>query len=316
MVKNGKSFVKAGKKPSEIPNTPDNVYKGKGWQDWGDWLGSGTVANRNKKYLPFQDARAFVHCLKQKNGEEWKEYCKSGKKPSDIPNKPELVYKGRGWKDWGDWLGTGFVAYKNRNYRPIEEARAYAQSLKLKNNMEWRAYIKRAKRPKDIPANPDRAYENKGWVDWGDWLGTGYKTGDWKPFDEARVFARGLKLKKHIEWAEYCKSGEKPKDIPANPRSVYDGKGWVDWGDWLGTQRTANQKREFLSFEQAKAFVHSLGLKSKTVWEKYCKEENMPKNIPTNPQAVYKNKGWNGWSDWLGNGRTANLGNKKLSKFR
>ena len=35
-------------------------------------------------------------------------YCKSGKKPENIPMAAEDVYKNE-WKGLGDWLGTGFV---------------------------------------------------------------------------------------------------------------------------------------------------------------------------------------------------------------
>ena len=38
-----------------------------------------------------------------KNTSEWYEYNKSGKRPSDIPTNPQIVYK-KEWRDWGDWL--------------------------------------------------------------------------------------------------------------------------------------------------------------------------------------------------------------------
>ena len=47
---------------------------------------------------------------------EWKQYCKSGKNPNDIPREPRYVYKSKGWKGMGDWLGTGYVATFRRQY--------------------------------------------------------------------------------------------------------------------------------------------------------------------------------------------------------
>jgi hypothetical protein len=38
---------------------------------------------------------------------EWRDYCRSGKKPADIPASPETKYAVAGWSGWGDWLGTG-----------------------------------------------------------------------------------------------------------------------------------------------------------------------------------------------------------------
>jgi hypothetical protein len=34
----------------------------------------------------------------------WEKYCQSGKKPVDIPERPDLVYA-KEWKGWVDWLG-------------------------------------------------------------------------------------------------------------------------------------------------------------------------------------------------------------------
>jgi hypothetical protein len=58
----------------------------------GDLLGTGTVAYANKEYRSFEDAREFVHRLQLKSSEEWNEYSKSDKKPSDIPADPRWQY--------------------------------------------------------------------------------------------------------------------------------------------------------------------------------------------------------------------------------
>ena len=55
-----------------------------------------------------------------------------------------------------------------------------------------------------------------------------------RPFGDARRFARSLNLRSTAQWREYCKSGDKPKDIPTDPRKVYLNKGWVGFSDWLG----------------------------------------------------------------------------------
>ena len=53
-------YHKSGKKPDDIPSAPRTKYPTK-WTGWGDWLGTGTVANFNKQYRPFKEARDFVH---------------------------------------------------------------------------------------------------------------------------------------------------------------------------------------------------------------------------------------------------------------
>ena len=169
--KDWKEYCKSGKKPENIPNTPRDVYLDKGWKGSGDWLGTGKIAFKNKVFLPFKEARTFIHKLKLKNVTEWEEYCKSGKKPNDIPTNPRTTYKLQGWKGLGDWLGTGAIASRDREFRTYKNARKFAHSLKLKSRREWENYCKIGKIPVDIPRNPARFYKNKGWISWGDWLG-------------------------------------------------------------------------------------------------------------------------------------------------
>ena len=85
-------FRKSGKRPDDIPSAPEKTYK-KEWTNWGDFLGTGNIANFNKKFRSFNDSREFVRKLKLKNWDEWKEYCKSGNKPDNIPALPHLFYK-------------------------------------------------------------------------------------------------------------------------------------------------------------------------------------------------------------------------------
>ena len=64
----------------------------------------------------------------------------------------------------------------------------------------------------------------------------------WRPFEEARVFARSLQLKGWVERYQYRKSGERPNDIPANPEKIHKNDGWISWGDWLGNEERKGWK--------------------------------------------------------------------------
>ncbi|MDC0154371.1 hypothetical protein OAJ02_06565 [Nitrosopumilus sp.] len=46
-------------------------------------------------------------------------------------------------------------------------------------------------------------------------------TKEWRDFESAREFVRSLGIQTWGEWQEYCKSGNKPDDIPSNPWKVY-----------------------------------------------------------------------------------------------
>jgi superfamily II DNA or RNA helicase len=165
-------YSKSGKRPNDIPGNPYKIYADAGWLGWGDWVGTGRIADQLCQYRSFIKARAFVHRLGLKSFIEWGEYSKSGKKPADIPAYPNLVYATEGWAGWGDWVGTGTVATQLRQYRSFIKARAFVHRLGLKSRDEWSDYCKSGKKPADIPVHPHKTYAEAGWSGMGDWLGT------------------------------------------------------------------------------------------------------------------------------------------------
>jgi hypothetical protein len=279
-------YCVSGNKPNDIPSTPRGTYKNNGWSGFGDWLGTGTVAVRNRVFRSFKEAREFARSLNLKNQREWFDYCKSGNKPDDIPANPTRSYK-KDFKGYGDWLGTGTVANYKIDFRLFTEAREFARALHLKGQKEWQAYCTSGNKPDDIPRNPQRDYK-KDFKGYGDWLGTGtVRTKQFRPFKEAREFAISLNLKTQKEWAEYCASGNKPDDIPADPTRSYK-KDFKGYGDWLGTGTVANQDKQYRPFTEAREFVRSLGLKGQREWKTYCTSGNKPDDIPSTPWNVYK----------------------------
>jgi superfamily II DNA or RNA helicase len=308
-------YCASGEKPPDIPSNPNLKYAESGWVSYGDWLGTGAVSARLKRYRPFKQARRFVRKLKLKSVVEWRRYIKAGKKPDDIPANPELVYATAGWSGWGDWLGTG---RRRTGWRAFKEARAFARRLGLKSEAEWRDYYASGEKPNDIPANPSGVYAKAGWTGMGDWLGTGYvawQLRHYRSFRLARAFVRTLGLKTEAEWRAYCSSGKKPADIPARPARRYKDDGWSGFGDWLGTGRLANQHRKFRSFKKARLFARSLGLSSSKEWFEYCKSKR-PSDVPSNPDKAYAKAGWVGYGDWLGIGKVVPGQHRSFKKAR
>ena len=65
------------------------------------------------------------------------------------------------------------------------------------------------------------------------------------------------------------------------------------------------EKTKYKSFEEARRFVRNLKLKSEIEWDKYNykilrRGGARPKDIPVNPEQVYKELGWIDYADWLG----------------
>jgi predicted helicase len=293
------NYCNSGKKPFDIPVALNNVYKAE-WKGLGDFLGTGKIADRDKVYLSFSEAKDFLAKLKLKSRKEWDSYCKSGNKPENIPAFPNRTYKNE-WKGMGDFLGTGKIAYVNMKYLPFNEAKLFALNLNLKTKDEWFTYAKTDNKPKNIPTAPNNTYKLD-WKGWGDFLGTGRIATfsiKYRPFEEARVFARKLKLNSINQWLNYCKQGKKPDDIPTKPNSTYKNE-WISWGDYLGNGKIADQFKLYRSFDSAREFARKLGLKSGAQWITYSKSDKKPQDIPAFPQRTYKSE-WKGMADFLGN---------------
>jgi superfamily II DNA or RNA helicase len=209
------------------------MYKGE-WAGFADWLGTENVSSRERKFLSFKKARAFIRALGLKSQHKWRTYAASRKRPSNIPAAPNITYKSE-WAGFGDWLGTGSVSSRERTFLPFKRARRYARALGLKSQREWKTYATSEARPTNIPGHPENTYKSE-WAGYGDWLGTGRVWNSHRkflPFKRARQHARALGLNSHREWRTYAASGERPSNIPGAPNTIYKGK-WAGWADWLG----------------------------------------------------------------------------------
>jgi hypothetical protein len=60
------------------------------------------------------------------------------------------------------------------------------------------------------------------------------------------------------------------------------------------------QKRKYLPFNEVREFARSLKLQGKEEWEKYVKNNILPEGVSSRPDAMYRNKGWINWRDFLG----------------
>ena len=293
--------------PVNIPLRPERIYKGKGWKGMGDWLGTGYIANFKRHYMAFRAARTFSRKLGLKNWNEWILYYHKNK-PARIPAAPHNVYKKKGWRSMGDWLGTDAVAPQLRIYRSYRKAVGFVRKLGLKSQRDWCKYLRggfsgKPSLPKDIPANPARVYRNNGWKGLGHWLGSFNKATferEYMPFSRARLFVRGLNLKRTSEWREFRANRlkrKKPINIPSNPNLVYSS--WKGMGDWLGTGNISNNQKTFLQFPEARNVARKLKLRSMSEWKKHILSTKAV-NLPSAPDNVYKKKGWNGWPNFLG----------------
>ncbi|MGE0711194.1 MAG: hypothetical protein AB7N76_28970 [Planctomycetota bacterium] len=237
--------------PPGLPTNPQRTYRGKGWKGAGDWLGTGYVATLERTYRPFEEARSFVRQLGLRSSSQYRAWARGAleglpRRPADPPSNPWRTYAEH-WQGWEDFLGRPPAKNHGRDWRPFVEAREFVRSLGLRNEREWRAWLRGERpdlpeRPRGVPANPGAIYVGE-WAGLGDWLGSGtlhWSQVEYLSFEEARAFARKLELRPATcsEWRAWCAGQrpgrpQRPANVPTDPRKRYAAE-WQGWEDWLG----------------------------------------------------------------------------------
>jgi hypothetical protein len=254
-------------------------------------LGNSRITERNK--LSYFEAELIVKELKFKTQIQFLKWVKN-QNIYNIPKSPDIAYLNQGWKDWGTFLGNK----KNRTYLSFEESKKWAHQSGIKTAKEWKIAKKKDNLPNGVPGHPQIIYLHNGWVNWADFLGTeNHREIEYLKFEEAQEYVRNQKLKTTSEWKTWSKT-HRPFNIPGAPDAIYKGKGWIGWADFLGADIILKGNK--LDYDQAKKIISPFKIRSSVSWREFVKSDEMPQNVPANPDREYKNKGWKGWADFLG----------------
>ena len=71
-------------------------------------------------------------------------------------------------------------------------------------------------------------------------------------------------------------------------------------GDFVVLAAGQKARREFRSFEDARAYVQTLDLMSKEDWRAWSASGARPYDIPSDPNQKYASSGWMSYGDFLG----------------
>ncbi len=255
----------------------------------------------------YQEAKKTVQYLKIQSGSQYENMYAQKKLPLDLPAAPAVHYKNKGWKTWGEFLGTGRIADQLKEFVNFDELRKIVRQFKYKNSAEYVKNYKKIDHSKFIPHSPASIYKNKGWVNWADFLGTKkVQNVDYWSFEKSKKYIKRFKLKNQNDWNEFCKK-HKPINIPSHPQVIYKNKGYINLGHFIGSNFVATKDRakNYLDIVDAKKFLKKAKITSQNEFKKYIKENNLSLKIPYNPNSVYLKNGWKGWGDFLSTGRIA-----------
>lgn len=257
-----------------LPARPDIVYLKAGWIDWFDFLGK----PRSALYATYDEAKTAV----QKIGPSTRtDYQKKRRKDSKLPSHPHLLYAGKGWVSWQDFLS------QQPAYSTFDDAKNAARRLGIKNQSQ---YAKLRVTDSGLPRHPDIYYSNSGWKGWHDFLGVS-KSSSYTLYAQAQNAVHALNI---TSGADYRRRYTLDPKLPRHPNVFYAGKGWVNWCDFTGKTRSFVYTR----YAQAQKAAQTLNLKN---WTDYRKRYHEDAKLPAQPQVVYANKGWTNWYDFLGN---------------
>lgn len=245
-------------RPQNIPRKPEKVYL-TDWTCWGDFLGCETVIGNAKNYVSYIEAKTRIQGMGFKKATEFKEWVKK-ERVVDIPSAPNAFYKDE-WVSWPIFLGNSNVhKWDKNNLLPFKELKDIVRSNHITSVKEYMEWYKNTK-IKGVPSQPQKQYQDE-WISWGDFLGIDYTTQNERVFytyNDCAEIVRSFNLTGKEEFFKFIKTHH-DKKIPRNPVSKYS-KEWVSWGDFLGTNRIANQSLREYKFNLLEEFVDEFCLR-------------------------------------------------------
>ena len=114
---------------------------------------------KKSEWWPFEQTREFIRSLQFNNPKEFKTWAASRFRNPKIPSTPHRDYPE--FTNYSDFLGT-----KNT----YEEAREKVKHLNLKTRKDYVEYINTYSKIRGVPKQPNKAYKEKGWVSWSEFL--------------------------------------------------------------------------------------------------------------------------------------------------
>lgn len=305
---------KQGLVPFEIPSNPWLIYPE--WISMPVFLGQNERRGRKRQWRTYVEAREWVRSAGIMNKADWEDLLGKDRIPSDIPTNPNVVYAGKGWTNWQEFLGLAVrggasltedvLAYELSHFLEVDPT---IRSISLPGGRRKRVDIV-------VPAL-NLLVEYDGW--------------HWH---------RKLEEKDRIETEQLQAVGWfvlRIRELPLHPLGSLDilvdpswtlfkksllllrhllNNGFIDKGSttdiddyeasdtlFAASSNLANVA-SWASLEEARTWVHEQGITSESQWRKIRRAGGLPRNIPSNPNTVYAVR-WHSWGDFFGTGREA-----------
>ena len=296
-------YIRSHKRDLRLPSKPMLKYKNKGWINIAEFLGTKKVYKGN--WLSYKEAEKFAHRLKIKKAFQWSKI----KRPLNIPRSPNLIYKGKGWKNWSTFLNANIREVSNKEYVSQNILKKFLIEKNIRSKAEYGRYAKKNILPNNFPLVLQTFFNlNK--------IKNIYSFTGLDPVktskDEKKLNYQELKkyiskiseIKSQQTYWDYWKKNKTPYFVTKSPDQMKDFKGWDDFLN----------KDQMLNYENAKNKIKKYKFKSGREFFEFYKKNNGIKNIPRTPNQHYTiKKEWKGWPDFLGT--STKLRSRKLSNL-
>ncbi|MGI2115612.1 hypothetical protein ACRN9G_18695 [Shewanella frigidimarina] len=161
-----------------------------------------------RKKLCYREAQILIKKHLVTSASEYRDFRTSDEDlKSKLPYQPMVFYK-EDWKGWDD-----FTSFKNKELDiDIRMLQKIAEQLNIKTKADYNQAIK-----DNLIGSPISISKIKGFSNWSNF----FHQSEYISFEDLLIFTRSLSLKSQMDWREWCKNNERPKDVPFNLRKIY-----------------------------------------------------------------------------------------------
>jgi hypothetical protein len=124
-----------------------------------------------KRWVPIEEAKAFVKKQGITSMTEWNTACNSNQIPYNIPKNLHRSYKNEGWKGAYDFFGTETQNSRGRKkgqyLADYETTRKWCAENLVSSKAEWSKRVKQGNLPSNFSKNPAVYFKRYGtWISW------------------------------------------------------------------------------------------------------------------------------------------------------
>lgn len=182
---------------------------------------------------------------------------------------------------------------------PLEKAAAVLIEKGITKSADFYKQYKERKLPPVIPGDPKSFYTD--YSGWRSFLKSGQAYLDHgnqveieiPTYDELKMMVRTYRISTRVAYTDAVKKGVLGDLAPLRPDNLYIN----DFSTWTAFLGKPNKGR-FLTFEEAREKMKSLGIRNSVDWSELCSRGERPANLPHQPSIHYAGE-WRGWKHFL-----------------